>query len=127
MFRAPCSKPVSKVAGSRRPVPAASAKAKGKQKAAPKRKGADPVEEPEAKRVKRRGRVAGTANYSEEDIDALLDYTEDILPAGALSWNSVMASFNEWALAHSRPERSAKSIENKFKQVSPFFTLIFYR
>lgn len=118
MFRKPRSKPVEKVAGSRRPVTAASAKSKGKQKVAPKRKAQDIPEEPESKRVKRgRGRVAGTSNYNDDDLDALLDLIEDVLPVGGLSWNSVTSSFNEWALLNSRPECSLKSLEAKFKQV----------
>lgn len=126
MFHAPRSKPVSKVAGSRRPVTAVSAKVKGKQKAVPKRKGQDLVDEPDAKRIKRRGRVAGTANYSDEDLDALLDLLEEYLPVGGLSWNAVTTSFNEWAVTSGRPERSPKSLEAKFKQVYSFWTLIIF-
>ncbi|KAF9566074.1 hypothetical protein CPC08DRAFT_127378 [Agrocybe pediades] len=98
------AKPASKVAGSRRP--ALSAKAKGKQKEVV-------VDNPKRKR----GRVVGTANYSEEDIDMLLDLLEDHLPPGAKAWNVVGEEFNSWASNNKRPLRTTKSLELKFKQL----------
>lgn len=96
------------------------ARAKGKQKAAPKRNGADLEDEPDAKCVKRRGRLAGAANYNDDDLDVLLDRVEEYLPIGGLSWNTVGTSFNKWAVSMGCPERMVKSLEAKFKQVHIF-------
>ena len=101
------AKPASKVAGSRRP--ALSAKAKGKQKE---------VDSQNSKR--KHGRAAGTANYSDEDMDQLLDLLEAYLPPGAKAWNRVGDEFNGWASENGRPERTVKSLEAKFKQVCFF-------
>ncbi|EDR02255.1 uncharacterized protein LACBIDRAFT_332618 [Laccaria bicolor S238N-H82] len=111
--------PASKIAGSRRPLTSA----KGKQRAvdpipvagSSKRKGSVMrVEEPDTK--KRRGRGPGVANYSAEDVDALLDIIEDRLPIGGHAWNSAADEFAQWAEENSRPVRTAKSLEAKFKQ-----------
>jgi hypothetical protein len=62
--------------------------------------------------------VTGIANYSPEDLDALLDILEESLPLGGNAWNSASDEFNAWAQENGRPSRTAKSLELKFKQVS---------
>ncbi|KIY49754.1 hypothetical protein FISHEDRAFT_58012 [Fistulina hepatica ATCC 64428] len=104
--------PARFVAGSRHP----DLKGKGKVLACgQKRKAADvPLNPPEAKRS-RRGRVAGTPNYNTADKEALLDMIERHLPLGANGWSAVAADFNSWAVENRRPERTAKSLELKYK------------
>lgn len=122
------AQPAQKVAGSRQPR--LSEKAKGKQRAvAPppvasgsglKRKASTPLPAP-ADTVKRtKGRVAGAANYSSDDLDALFDILEESLPLGGHAWNSATDEFNAWAEENGRPTRTAKSLELKFKQVRVF-------
>ena len=66
----------------------------------------------------RGGREKGTANYSEEDIDALHDILERIQPIGGKAWGNVEEEFALWAKLNDCPARTAKSLETKFKQVS---------
>lgn len=114
-------KATSKVAGSCRP-----SVNKGKQCAVPaiplpgkaaKRKAANSIE-PDAK--KSRGRTPGTANYSTDDLDALMDILEVSQPLGLKAWNNVADEFNQWAEGNDRPVQTTKSLENKFKQVCYF-------
>lgn len=65
----------------------------------------------------RRGRPAGAANFSEADTWALLDATANEKPIGERGWRVIHAAYNEYAKRHGRPLRTAKSLENKFKQV----------
>jgi hypothetical protein len=113
-------KPTAKIAGACRP----SSKARGKQRAidevpsskSAKRKAtAAHSKEPELK--KSHGCTAGTPNYSFNDVDALMDILEVLQPLGAKAWNSASGEFNLWAEENGHPTRSAKSLENKFKQV----------
>jgi hypothetical protein len=113
------AKPAVKTAGSRR---CSSTDVKGKNKALTPgpSKGikcgpALSSEEPEPK--KRRGRAAGVVNYSNEDVDALLDIIEENLPTGGKGWNTVGSKFVVWAEENGRPARTAKSLEAKYKQV----------
>jgi hypothetical protein len=111
----------AKVAGRRRPS-TADPKGKGKAHAvdapskALKRKAAQ-LKDRDAKKP-RGGREKGTANYSEDDIDALHDILERILPIGGKAWGNVEEEFASWAELNGRPVRTAKSLEAKFKQVS---------
>ncbi|KAF8873371.1 hypothetical protein CPB84DRAFT_1854068 [Gymnopilus junonius] len=118
------ARPVSKVAGSRRPQ--LSEKAKGKQRAVDpsvtsgstlKRKASTPLSAP-ADTIKRpKGHSAGAANYSGEDLDALFDILEESLPLGGHAWNSATDEFNAWAEENECPTQTAKSLELKFKQL----------
>jgi hypothetical protein len=120
LILAKVAKPAVKTAGSRH---RSSINVKGKNKAPTpgpskgiKRRGpALSSEEPESK--KRRGRTAGVVNYSNEDVDALLDIIEENLPTGGKGWNTVGSEFVVWAEENGRPARTAKSLEAKYKQV----------
>ena len=105
------ARPALKVAGAR-----ISGDTKGKQRPALKRSGgvAD-LMQPPAK--KPHGRSAGAANYSLEDVDALLTILEDSLPLGGKAWEAAAKEHAQWAESHGRPSRTAKSLELKFKQV----------
>ena len=63
------------------------------------------------------GHALGVANYTSDDVDALFDILEVWLPIGTKGWASVEEEFASWAELNSRPPRSAKSLEMKFKQV----------
>jgi hypothetical protein len=63
------------------------------------------------------GCVAGTANYTPEDLNALLDILEEHLPLGGNAWNSTDNKFNIWAQESGQPSQTSKSLELKFKQV----------
>jgi hypothetical protein len=123
------ARPALKVAGSRRPATMI-AKGKGKQRAvdlpskstSTKRKAMAHSEEPDVK--KRRGRTLGVANYSADDVDALLDMLEEHLPIGGIAWNNIGDMFSTWAKNNGRPSRAAKSLEAKFKQVCRFLHLL---
>jgi len=118
------ARPSTKVAGARRSLP--ESKGKGKENAVDqlaaarpgkrKRKAASPLRPANGKK-QRGGRVTGIANYSPEDLDALLDILEESLPLGGNAWNSASDEFNAWAQENGRPSRTAKSLELKFKQL----------
>ncbi|KAF8871901.1 hypothetical protein CPB84DRAFT_1753811 [Gymnopilus junonius] len=118
------ARPVSKVAGSRRPQ--LSEKAKGKWRAVDpsitsgstlKRKASTPLSAP-ADTIKRpKGHSAGVANYSGKDLDALFNILEESLPLRGHAWNSATNEFNAWAEENECPTWTAKSLELKFKQL----------
>ena len=115
------ARPAIKVAGSRRVVnPDPKGKGKGREvtpliRGSKRTSSQMPSEEPDAKR--RRGRGPGIANYSNEDIDGLLDILEELLPTGGKGWNTAGDEFRVWAEENGRPVRTAKSLESKYKQV----------
>jgi len=115
------ARPAIKVAGSRRVVnPDPKGKGKGREvtpliRGSKQTSSQTPSEEPDAKR--RRGRGPGIANYSNEDIDGLLDILEELLPTGGKGWNTAGDEFRVWAEENGRPVRTAKSLESKYKQV----------
>jgi len=107
--------PAKKIAGARR---------KGKQNVdieenhqQRKRKPAEPIDLDDASKSAKRGRPTGAGNYAAEDINMLLDLTEEELPLGQRGWDTVHMKYNKWSRKHKRPERTVKSIETKFKQV----------
>ena len=63
------------------------------------------------------GCTAGALNYSFDDVDAFMDILEVLRPLGVKAWNSASDEFNVWAEENGCPTCSAKSLENKFKQV----------
>ena len=63
------------------------------------------------------GRLPGVANFSEEDLKIAMNVLEELCPLGSKAWNTTTDIFNERMRAIGRPVRTAKSLENKFKQV----------
>ena len=119
--------PARKVAGSRRPSKP-DPKGKGKARAtevdsAPtrkrKRQEIEDSDDDEGARApkKARGRGAGVANYREDEVDELLEIIEDELPVGGKGWQVVGKRHRSWSKVMGRPERTDKSLENKYKQV----------
>lgn len=124
ILRAAGQRPAAKKAGARRsdPTPGKSEKAKGKQRdvspqpRGPKRKPSSTVlgaSEPK----KQKGRSSGSSNFRDEDLEALHDILEELLPIGGKGWMEVEDQFNQWAGENGRPSRTAKSLEAKYKQV----------
>ena len=75
------------------------------------------MSQPDAKRPRHSGRATGAANYSTEDLEALLNILETELLLGGHAWNSAADDFNNWAADNGQPSRTVKSLELKFKQV----------
>jgi hypothetical protein len=71
--------------------------------------------EPEGKR---KGRQPGAVNYSDDEIDMLLDLVETHLPIGQEGWNEIEREYAVWAKENERVTRNTKSLENKYKSVS---------
>lgn len=111
------AKPVVKVAGARRPVADVKGKGKAPDTLRKSLKRAAATELTSAQAKKARGRSVGAANYRDDDLDALMDIAEVIVPVGKKGWNTVAVEFAEWAKENGRPERSSDSLEKKFKQV----------
>ena len=113
--------PAAKVAGSRRSS-VIDPKGKGKARAADatprgvKRKASQSKDHDSKK--PRGGRAQGVANYSSEDINALFEILEEVLPIGRKAWGNVKDEFASWADLNGWPVQTAKSLEAKFKQVS---------
>ena len=63
------------------------------------------------------GRCAGAGNYQEQDLKALLKYTEKVLPIGQWGWKKVYEKYASWVNANGRPVHEWKNLENKFKNV----------
>ena len=59
----------------------------------------------------------GAGNYQEQDIKALLKYTQKVLPMGQRGWKKVHEQYASWANMNGRPVREWKNLENKFKNV----------
>jgi hypothetical protein len=64
------------------------------------------------------GCVQGVANNSSEDLNALFEILEEVLPSGRKAWGNIEDEFASWAESNSQPVQTAKSLEVKFKQVS---------
>lgn len=76
-------------------------------------------------------RRTGAGNYQEQDIKALLKYTEKVLPIVQWGWKKVHEKYVSWATVNAQPVRKWKNLENKFKNVhdsqsiiSAFLTLL---
>lgn len=54
---------------------------------------------------------AGAPNYSESDVNALLDIVAVVEPLGANQWAIVAQQFNNWCTANDRPERDMDSVK----------------
>ena len=113
--------PANKIAGSRRSS-VADPKGKGKARVvdAPSKGVKRKAPQSKDREVKkpRGGRTPGVANYSSDDVDALFEIMEEVLPIGGKGWGNVEDEFLSWAAVNGRPARTAKSLETKFKQVS---------
>lgn len=112
------AKPAQKVGGRRLPA-TKDYKGKGRAvgevpiKAGTKRKATSQASARETKR----GRKGGVANYSKNDVSAMLDIAEETLPVGPKGWDDLAVEFKHYAIRHNRPVRSGDSLHNKFKQV----------
>ncbi|OJT13130.1 hypothetical protein TRAPUB_10324 [Trametes pubescens] len=100
-------------------LPPAAKKAKVPANTAPtsaaKGKGRQPAAKPPA--VPQGGRQPGASNYTEEDLEALLDLVGTDLPIGQTMWQRITDDFNEWAGRNNRPARTQKPLKTKFEAV----------
>ncbi|KAJ7671082.1 hypothetical protein B0H17DRAFT_1209138 [Mycena rosella] len=65
--------------------------------------------------VTKRGRPHGASNYSKEDVRFLFKCIEKELPMAGTGWTLVHKRYNDYRRQHSRPKRTVKSLENKYK------------
>ncbi|KAJ7701086.1 hypothetical protein B0H17DRAFT_1327685 [Mycena rosella] len=105
--------PAKKVGGSRRSKP--SKPDKGKKRA--RDSGSDDSDNDGAAPAPKRGRPLGSGNYSRDDVNALFTLIEKELPLGQRGWKEVHRGYKRYCAAKNRPKRSAKSLENKYKQM----------
>lgn len=68
-------------------------------------------------RPAKKGRPKGSSNFNQDDTAKLLDFVEKLRPAGQKGWAKVERKFNRWAAEKRRPERDAKSLEDRYKRV----------
>lgn len=63
------------------------------------------------------GRQAGSSNYSDDDLKALLKFVREVLPIGQKAWQDVTERFNTWARENSRPRRECRPLKAKYDGV----------
>ncbi|TFY76156.1 hypothetical protein EWM64_g7857 [Hericium alpestre] len=68
-------------------------------------------------RPRKRGRRKGVSNYSNDEVNMLLDLVENCLPTGQKGWKVIGHRHREWAIERRLAGRSDKSLENKYKQL----------
>ncbi|KAJ7681759.1 hypothetical protein B0H17DRAFT_1138192 [Mycena rosella] len=105
--------PAKKVGGSRRSKP--SKPAKGKKRA--QDSGSDDSDDDGAAPAPKRGCPSGSGNYSRDDVNALFTLIEKELLLGQRGWKEVHRGYKRYCAAKNRPKCSAKSLENKYKQM----------
>jgi hypothetical protein len=62
-----------------------------------------------------KGRQPGAANYSEDDVQHLVDCVREILPTGTTAWKALSDMYNETIEG---PKRGPEALEKKFRSVS---------
>lgn len=60
----------------------------------------------------------GPPNYSEADIDALLDIVSEMEPIVGNDWSAVAAKFGEYTSMTHRPKRDIESVKMNFDRFS---------
>ncbi len=60
----------------------------------------------------------GKANYSNTDVDMLLDIVNDIIPLGSNIWALVEKECNLWSTQNSRPKRDQDRSKRKFEKLA---------
>jgi len=90
----------------------------------PRKRYVSDTEDDEDIRVGRKGGCAyGAANWQEQDITALMDLIEELLPAGKKEWVRLYAQFSKWAEENNCPMQSSETVEKQFKTVSVILSL----
>lgn len=67
---------------------------------------------------RKKGGRTGAPNYSNEDIDTLLDVVEEVEPLGSNQWAMVEKNYNEWGENNDRPYRDMDSLKGKFDKLA---------
>jgi hypothetical protein len=60
------------------------------------------------------GKKRGTKNWTDLQVDRLLDAVQELLPSGNIGWENVKNRFNE-GRPPEFPERDMESLRRKFK------------
>ena len=55
--------------------------------------------------------------FRQDEIEKLLDLTEEQLPMGAESWQIVAADYNHWCIDKGYAQRDWESIRDKYKKL----------
>ncbi|KAG1728932.1 hypothetical protein EDB19DRAFT_1832618 [Suillus lakei] len=95
----------SQKAGSHRKAKAPRGKGKGKENiplAVPKKCSREDADEDDNAQVKR-GRPQGSNNYSNLDVNCLLNMVQDELPLGQRGWQIIHLKYCQWAKVNHRP------------------------
>lgn len=63
------------------------------------------------------GRKAGSQNYSDEDLNKLLDIIEEVEPIGSNHWAEVQERYNDYAVDKFRAIRDQDALRNKYDKM----------
>ena len=66
----------------------------------------------------RGGRQAGTANYTPDELDAMLDMVRSLKPKGAADWEALDLSWSEVAVSKNWPLRPPMSVKRKYEKLA---------
>ena len=64
------------------------------------------------------GKLSGALNYSDDNVDALLDEVASVEPIGVDNWALVVSDFNEYAIENVRPKCDMESLKRKFDKMA---------
>jgi hypothetical protein len=104
--------------------------AKGKKKAPAKKRlplpdpdlSEDPEEQDEPA-APRRGRQPGARQYSNEELDQLLDIIANHKPNGPDAWRRVESHYSIWAKANNYPVRKLSGLRQKYDEVRDYICM----
>ncbi|THU86668.1 hypothetical protein K435DRAFT_804915 [Dendrothele bispora CBS 962.96] len=110
----PPTEPASNPKPKAKPVP----KPKVKPKALPKKKQDDDEEEEDGE-VKKKGRVAGSTKYKNEELSRLVEIVGRQRPLGGKGWAVVIRDYNKWAHENKYQEREDRPLRKKWNEIHP--------
>ncbi|KAG2082554.1 uncharacterized protein F5147DRAFT_783262 [Suillus discolor] len=79
---------------------------------------AKPKLEPDGSEAPKKGRKAGAAGYSVEEVERLLKEINKCISLGGKAWDAVTVSYNEWARCNCVSECSTKAIRAKYDAIT---------
>lgn len=71
-----------------------------------------------AKRSPYKTSRAGVQNFSNEEMQALLDLAETRVPLGMQEWALVAHDYNKWAMKNKRSQRDSQALKSKFDRLA---------
>jgi hypothetical protein len=76
---------------------------------------------PDSEHSSRAGRVKGAKNFSEEELELLLDLAERFLPNSRRKWAALQEAYMQVARERGWVFRTSESLQQKFERISiPF-------